>query len=98
MNKWLNHKSKKLFKAILALETESEVAAFCRDLLTEPEIAEFSGRFAAAELLNQGVSQRETATRAGVSIATVTRVNQWLKRGMNGYKTVLDRLKGKTAL
>lgn len=89
---WRTEKLAVLLQAILTLKTEEEVAAFLRDLLTEPEIEEFSGRFAAAQALSTGKSQREVSKETNVSIATVTRVNQWLQRGMNGYKTVIDRL------
>jgi len=67
--------------------------AFLRDLLTQPEIKEFSNRLEVARLLDSGMSQREVSALTGVSIATVTRVNQWLKRGNNGYNEVLILLK-----
>lgn len=92
MNNWKNTKTKKLFEAFLQLETVDEVASFCRDLMTEPEISEFASRLEVASLLNQGKTQRQVSQESGVSIATVTRVNQWLQRGMDGYKTVLNRL------
>ena len=85
-------KTKKLFSAFLKLKDEKEVANFCRDLMTESEIEEFAGRFDVALKLAKGNSQRKTAKETGVSIATVTRVNQWLKRGMDGYKIVISRL------
>jgi TrpR-related protein YerC/YecD len=91
-NTWKNEKSDELFNAFLQLKNADEVADFCRDLMTEPEILEFAGRFAAAKELYSGKPQRQVSQETGVSIATVTRVNQWLQRGMNGYKTVLDRL------
>lgn len=86
-------KIKKLFNAFLQLKTEKEVAKFCRDLMTESEIEEFAGRFDVALKLSEGKSQRQTALETGISIATVTRVNNWLKRGMNGYNIVISRLK-----
>lgn len=89
---WRNKKTEELFSAFLQLRTTDEVAAFCRDLMTEAEINEFAGRFAVAVELNEGKPQRQVSQETGVSIATVTRVNQWLQRGMNGYKTVLSRL------
>jgi TrpR-related protein YerC/YecD len=89
---WNNKKSKEMFNAFLKLNSVEEVAAFCRDLMTENEIKEFTGRFAVAKELNKGKPQRQVSAETGVSIATVTRVNQWLQRGMNGYKTVLSRL------
>lgn len=69
-----------------------EMVAFLRDILTEPEINEFAGRFAVAQALAEGKSQRVVAKETGISIATVTRVNQWLLRGMGGYELVLKRL------
>jgi TrpR-related protein YerC/YecD len=93
MDKWKNDSTKKLFKAFTMLKDEEEVAIFCRDLMTEAELGELAGRFAVAEQLYNGNTQRKTSEITGVSIATVTRVNHWLRRGMNGYRTVLDRLK-----
>jgi TrpR-related protein YerC/YecD len=92
MDKWKNNKTEQLFNAFLVLKTTDEVASFCRDLMTEPEINEFASRLEVAKLLNDGKTQRQVSTDSGVSIATVTRVNQWLRRGMDGYITVLERL------
>lgn len=91
-NNWRDEKTEKLFKAFLSLVTVDEVANFCRDLMTESEIAEFAARFDAAIELSKGKPQRTVSKDTGVSIATVTRVNQWLTRGMDGYKTVISRL------
>jgi TrpR-related protein YerC/YecD len=83
---------KKLYQAFLELKTTDEVARFCRDLMTESEIEEFAGRLDVAMKLSEGKPQRKVSSETGVSIATVTRVNQWLTRGMDGYKTVISRL------
>ena len=88
---WKNQKTKDLFLAFLQPKTVKEMAAFCRDLMTEAEIKELAGRWQVAWELDGGYSQRQVASKTGVSIATVTRVNQWLKRGMGGYRIVLDR-------
>jgi TrpR-related protein YerC/YecD len=85
-------KSKKLFEAFLFLKKSEEVARFCRDLMTEQEIEEFASRWEVAQELYKGNSQRNVSTKTGVSIATVTRVNQWLKRGKDGYRLVLERM------
>jgi TrpR-related protein YerC/YecD len=87
-----DQKSVQLYNAFLKLKTIEEVANFCRDLMTESEINEFVGRFDVALKLTEGKSQRKVAAETGVSIATVTRVNQWLLRGMNGYRTAISRL------
>ena len=89
---WNNQKSQNLFNAFLQLKTTDEVANFCRDLMTEPEIEELSRRWEAAQLLDKNIPQREISKKTGTSLATVSRVNQWLKRGMNGYRLVLDRV------
>lgn len=89
---WNNKKTRELFNAFLSLKDTYEVANFCRDLMTEQEIEEFASRFEVARKLYEGGTQRKISKDTGVSIATVTRVNQWLLRGMNGYKTVLNRL------
>ncbi len=91
-NNWRNDKTEKLFRAFLSLVTVDEVANFCRDLMTESEIEEFAARFDAAIELSKGKPQRTVSKETGVSIATVTRVNQWLTRGMDGYKNVISRL------
>jgi TrpR-related protein YerC/YecD len=89
---WQNPKSDHLFQAFLQLKTKEEVANFCRDLMTVDEINQFADRWAAAQSLYDGHSQRATSKETGVSIVTVTRVNHWLRRGMGGYKLVLDRI------
>ncbi len=84
---------KELFNAFLKLRTEEEVAAFCRDLMTIAEIKEFTKRWQVARLLDKKeLSYIEIADQIKTSTATVTRVNQWLEHGMNGYKTVLKRM------
>lgn len=92
MTDFNNSKTKELFQAFAQLGSADEAANFCRDLMTEAEIAEFSGRWLVARALAAGKSQRVVAKETGVSIATVTRVNQWLNRGMGGYKNMISKL------
>jgi TrpR-related protein YerC/YecD len=89
---WKNKDIKLLFDAVLSLKTNEEVGAFFRDLMTPQEIEIFAERLKVAVMLSKGVSYREIYDRTGVSTATVTRVNQWLERGMGGYKLVITRL------
>lgn len=86
------NQEKNLMRSWLLLQDEKEVASFCRDLMTPAEISELGLRLEVANQLNQGKTQREVAKNTGASIATVTRVNQWLKRGKGGYKLLLERL------
>lgn len=102
METWRTDKTEELFNAFLKLGNTDEVASFCRDLMTEPELDEFASRFQIAKMLHKGISQRKIAKELEVSITTVTRVNQWLMRGQGGYKNVLGKLvtedEGKTGL
>ncbi len=72
---WRNSKTKQLSKAFLLPKITKEAAAFCRDLMTEAEINEFSGRFAVAVELNAGKRQRQVSQETEVSIATVSKAN-----------------------
>jgi TrpR-related protein YerC/YecD len=90
---WLNNNSKQLFKALSRIGNEKDMANFCRDLMTENEIEALSGRWQVALLLSNGTPQRDVSIKTGVSIATVTRVNRWLNRGMGGYRKVISMKK-----
>lgn len=92
MTSWRNKKSEDLFNAILKLKNVDEVANFMRDLLTEQEIESFSSRWEVAKELDKGKSQRKVSEETGVALSTVTRVNLYLKRGMGGYRLLLNRL------
>jgi TrpR-related protein YerC/YecD len=85
-------KTTNLYQAFLLLENLEEANAFCLDLMTPKEIEEFADRFEVAAQLNQGKTQRQVAADTKVSIATVTRVNRFLQRGHDGYKTALNKL------
>jgi TrpR-related protein YerC/YecD len=91
-NGWKTKETTELFTAILTLQTVKECEDFFRDLMTEQEIDTFSQRLQVAILLTDEISYRKIATLTGASTATITRVNNWLERGMNGYKTVLKRI------
>lgn len=88
---------KELFVAIAQLKSTQEAAKFFRDLLTMPEIREFTNRWQMVKMLYQGQSYLTIAKKLKVSTATVTRVAHWLKNGFGGYKTIADRVfKNKT--
>ena len=89
---WYNKKTKNLFKTILALKNEKEAKQFLRDLLTESEIAEFSNRWQAAQMLNADIPYTKITKETGLSSTTVARISKWLSKGMSGYKLMLDRL------
>lgn len=85
-------KEKRLVKAFTLMKSDSDMAAFLRDLLTIAEIEEFANRLEVVTLLMKGNSYQEIAKSTGVSTTTVTRVAHWLYRGCGGYKRVIDKL------
>jgi TrpR-related protein YerC/YecD len=92
-HEWRTDDTRDLFDAILSLRSLDEAERFFRDLLTLAEIEAMTHRWQAARLLDQGLPYHEVAARTGASTTTVTRVAQWLKRGADGYRLVLDRRK-----
>lgn len=84
-----------LYDAFAELETAEEVQRFLTDLCTPGEIEEFVDRWWIVRLLDQKMQQSKISQIASVAPATVTRVRRSLNYGANGYRIVLDRLKGK---
>lgn len=83
---------KELFAAILQLKNTTEATHFFRDLLTLPELNEFTNRWQIVKLLMKNSSYLEIARKLNVSTTTVTRVAQWLNHGLGGYKLVAARV------
>ena len=85
-----------LAEALLSLRTRAEAEAFLTDLCTPAEVRALNERWQIAQLLDRGeLSYREIAEAAGASTTTVTRVARFLREmPYNGYRRVLDRLKG----
>ena len=82
-----------LYPAILKLKNLDEAKRFFRDLLTLPEISEFSKRFHIAKALWKNEGSYETiARKLKVSTTTVTRVAHWLHHGEGGYRLILQQL------
>jgi TrpR-related protein YerC/YecD len=85
-----------LADALTSLRTREELRRFLRDLCTLSELEALAHRWQIARLLDEGeLSYVEIAERAGGSTATVTRVAQWLRAGTGGYRTALERLRGR---
>ena len=97
MNPHHTDAAKRLYKAMLLLETEEECAAFFEDLCTIREMQDLSQRLQVAEMLQDGKNYQEISRETGASTATICRVNKCLLYGDGGYKTVLDRLESKGA-
>ncbi len=81
------------YRAVLALETEEECRAFFDDLLTLNELVSIPQRLEVARMLNEGKPFLEITEKTGASTATIGRVSRCLKRGADGYKTILGRIR-----
>lgn len=80
-----------LAAAVATLRDADEALRFLRDLCTVNELRELAARWEVARLLDEGVSYHDISERTGASSATISRVNQWLRYGRDGYRLVLDR-------
>ena len=94
---WQTKELRQLSKALLNLESTSEVERFLRDLCTIAELEAMTHRWEVARLLDHGLPYLEVAQRTHASTTTVTRVAHWLRHGEGGYRLALDRLKAATS-
>ena len=86
-------KNERLYRAILALETEEECYAFFQDLCTIAEQRSMEQRYEVATLLSEGMVYSDILERTGASSATISRVNRALLNGTGGYVSVLGKMK-----
>ena len=86
-------KNERLYRAILALETEEECYAFFQDLCTIAELRSMEQRYEVATLLSEGMVYSDILARTGASSATISRVNRALLNGTGGYVSVLGKMK-----
>ena len=82
---------KRLYRAILALETEDDCARFFEDLCTIKEVQDIAQRLEVACMLHEGKNYQEISALTGASTATISRVKKCLVYGCGGYrKAVTD--------
>ncbi len=83
---------KKLYQAVLRLNSIEECERFFEDLCTIREITDMAQRLEAAVLLDRKVSYQSIAKQVGISTATIGRVSKCLNYGAGGYRLALDRM------
>jgi len=88
---YLNKNFYALCDAFLSLNTRNEMTAFIRDLCTEQEISEMGNRLRVATLLSQNKEYLNISKETKMSSSTISRVNQWLRGGLGGYRMVIKR-------
>ena len=89
---WASPETDNLFSAILSLKNLDESRRFFRDLLTEPELAEFANRWKVAQLLSQKTPYSQIEKETRMSSTTIARISKWLTNGMGGYTLALNKL------
>ena len=92
MEKYQNESCQLLFRAMLALETEQECAAFLEDLMTQREIADIAQRLLVAKMLSEQAVYTKIVEETGASTATISRINRAYNYGTGGYRTILERV------
>jgi TrpR-related protein YerC/YecD len=93
MKKQFSSDMSTLFKAILALKTEEECAAFFNDVCTIQELEALAQRMEVALRLKKGESYIDINKSTGASTATISRVSKYLNYGAGGYDIVIERMK-----
>lgn len=88
----LSDDAQSLIKAIITLDDSGGAQRFFRDLCTTRELEEMVARWAVVRGLAKGASYRALHDTTGVSTATITRINDWVRNGTGGYGEALDRL------
>ena len=83
-----------LSEAMLHLETVDEYENFLSDILTNQEIKMVAQRLRVAMLLSEGNTFNTISDKTGVSSVTIERVKQSLLYGEDGYKVIIERMKG----
>ena len=89
---------RRLFAAILQLNTEEECRQFFEDICTIKEVQDMSQRLEAAILLDQGEGYQSISEQVGISTATISRVSKCLNYGAGGYRRTIDRMKEEGSL
>jgi len=89
--RWINPYTDSLFEVILKLKNPNEARKFFRDLFTEKEILEFGQRWRVAKMLSDNMPYNKIEQETGMSSTTIARIHKWLKKGMGGYKLMINK-------
>jgi len=89
--RWINPYTDSLFEVILKLKNLNEARKFFRDLFTEKEILEFGQRWRVAKMLSDNMPYNKIEQETGMSSTTIARIHKWLKKGMGGYKLMINK-------
>jgi len=82
-----------LAKAFSSITNEQDCLRFLADLCTVSEVKAMAQRLEVAAMLKEGMVYSDIVSKTGASTATISRVNNALTYGEDGYKLVLEKEK-----
>lgn len=82
----------KLAEAFVCIESAEECLRFLADLCTVSEVKAMAQRLEVAAMLREKKVYTDIVSATGASTATISRVNNALTYGEEGYVAVLDKL------
>ncbi len=80
----------RLVKIFCSIDDPRTMKRFIREVFTPSEIEDISKRWKVMEMLERGHSQRDIASKLGVSLCKITRGSKVLKTGGSVSKRILD--------
>ena len=87
--------TKKLYQAILALDSEEECEQFFEDLCSPNELSALKQRFAVATMLRQEKGYNEIFQATGAGTGTISRVKRMMNYGSGCMAKLMDRVEMK---
>ncbi len=81
-----------LAKAFVCIDSEEDCLNFLADLCTVSEVKAMAQRLEVAAMLSERKVYSDIVSKTGASTATISRVNNALTYGEDGYKSVLQKL------
>ncbi len=85
----------KLAEAFVCIDSTEECLRFLADLCTVSEVKAMAQRLEVAAMLREKKVYTDIVSATGASTATISRVNNALTYGEEGYVDVLDKLDNK---
>ena len=82
----------KLAEAFVCIDSAEECLQFLADLCTVSEVKAMAQRLEVASMLNDHRVYSDIVSKTGASTATISRVNNALSYGEDGYRSVLKKL------
>lgn len=90
---WSNKLTQQLVEMFVAVDSKRTMQNILRDVMTEKEILEISGRLEAARMLSEGNTYIEISKKTKLSSRTIARISDWMQNGKTGYASALSIIK-----